>query len=83
MKDILEQKQNQFYRKYLYSRGYLLTDNDSINFSEYPFYNNWSMVSLYKYKIFIHVRQNCFVYDNNSEKFFIIGHCYNPFCHPR
>lgn len=79
MKDILEQKQNQFYRKYLYSRGYLLTDNDSINFSEYPFYNNWSMVSLYKYKIFIHVRQNCFVYDNNSEKFFIIGHCYNPF----
>ncbi len=79
MKKLLDQDKYSSYREYLYPRGYLITDSDNINLDEYPFYKNWSALSLYNYKIYLHFKQKCYLYENNDKKFFIIGHCYNPF----
>lgn len=78
LKALLDQKKYGIYQQYLYPRGYLITDH-SMDLSVYPFYENWNAVSLYRYRVFIHTKQKCFIYENNEKKFFIIGHCYNPF----
>lgn len=78
MKSTLDQEKYRLYREYLYVRGYLVTDDDSIELKAYPFYGNWSVIQLFKFKVLIHYKQKCAVYSDNCKKFFIIGHCYNP-----
>jgi len=79
MKSLLDQEKFRLYREYLYTRGYLLTDAESIELNRYPFYGNWKIIRLCKFKIYIHFKQKCVVYDDDNRKFFLIGHCYNPF----
>lgn len=79
MKQLLDQDNKTNFREYLYVRGYFITDNDNINLKEYPFYNNWWTINLFKYKIYLHYKQRCCIWENKGKKFFIIGHCYNPF----
>lgn len=79
MKEILEQEKYQRFRKYVYVRGYLITDRSSIELNKYPFYEEWNVVTLFKFKVYIHMKQKCFIYNDKDKKFFIIGHCYNPF----
>ena len=78
MKALFEQKRYQVYQEYLYPRGYLITDHN-IDLSVYPFYRNWNAVPLYRYRVYVHIKQQCFINENEGKKFFIIGHCYNPF----
>ena len=79
MKEILDQKENQKFQQYLYTRGYLITDEKELKLDQYPFYKNWSMVSLFNFRIYVHSKQKCVVYNDGDKYFFIIGHCYNPF----
>ena len=73
MKKLLDQDKYSSYREYLYPRGYLITDSDNINLDEYPFYKNWSALSLYNYKIYLHFKQKCYLYENNDKKFFSVS----------
>ena len=79
MKEILDQKKNQKFQQYLYTRGYLITNEKELKLDQYPFYKNWSMVSLFNFQIYVHLKQKCVVYNNGDKYFFIIGHCYDPF----
>lgn len=79
MKEILDQKENQKFQQYLYTRGYLITNEKELKLDQYPFYKNWSMVSLFNFQIYVHLKQKCVVYNNGDKYFFIIGHCYDPF----
>lgn len=79
MKNILDQERYQAYREYLYTRGYLITDAENIEQIGYPFYGNWKIIQLYKFKVYVHFKQKCVVYGDGGRKFFLIGHCYNPF----
>ena len=77
IKRILEAKPQ--YRECLFSRGYFITEDDTVDGEAYPFYGQWQCVKLQKYTLFIHKDQDYTVYDRNGVQFLIIGHAYNPF----
>lgn len=79
MKKLLDQPNYLSYREYLYIRGYLITDNTELELNNYPFYGNWNMQKLFKFKIYTHAMQRCATYGEGNNYFFLIGHCYNPF----
>ena len=65
-------------RKYLFPRGFLLTNDTEINASEYPFYDLWNEINVSDYKFFIHKEQRLtkVIYENIT--FILIGHAYEP-----
>lgn len=77
MKQILDQ--NPKYKVDLFKRGFLITNDGSINLSEYPFYDNWSKQELGDYFVYIHNKQKLYTYEEQGKLFFLIGHAYNPF----
>ena len=77
MKQILDQ--NPKYKVDLFKRGFLITNDGSINLSEYPFYDNWSKQELGDYFVYIHNKQKLYTYEEQEKLFFLIGHAYNPF----
>ncbi len=72
-------KQYPQYKELLFARGYLITDDNSIDFESYPFFGNWTINGFGKYKICTNVKQKCYVYSDSQCDFAIIGHAYNPF----
>lgn len=66
-------------KEYLYVRGFLITDDNSLDISSYPFYDNWTKTMLGKYAFYINNKTNLYFYENAGKIFFIIGHAYNPF----
>lgn len=79
MKETLNQGKNQRFREYLYTRGYLITNQKGLAVDQYPFYKNWNVVPLLSFRVYVHLKQRCFVYNDGNKCFFIIGQCYNPF----
>lgn len=67
------------YRECLFSRGYLITEDTSVNTEEYPFYGEWNVTEIGKYRAVIHKDQDSTVYSKDGIDFLIIGHAYNPF----
>ncbi len=67
------------YRELLFARGYLITDDADIDYSQYPFLGNWTGYSFGEYKISVNAKQTCYIYSENDLKIAIIGHAYNPF----
>lgn len=67
------------YKKNLFIRGYLVT-NDSITCgSEFPFYSNWTQYKFGCFNFSVHKDQNIYFYGNNERKVVLIGNCVNPF----
>ena len=68
------------YRDFLYSRGFIITNDDKFNLQGYPFYGQWDKTILTD-KIFAYVRNNVSLYTYNTEEMtlFLFGHAYNPF----
>lgn len=66
-------------QKQLYVRGFLVTDDESISVEGYPFYNNWTITKIDKYRFFINEKAKLHVQTVADEKCFLIGHAYNPF----
>ncbi|MEE1077357.1 MAG: asparagine synthase-related protein [Acutalibacteraceae bacterium] len=67
-------------QKYLFVRGFLLTDRDDLNLNEFPFYGNWTREAIgNKYFAYVHCMQKVTSVENNGNIFFLFGHAYNPF----
>lgn len=66
------------FQEKLYCRGFLLTNNTAIDFKEYPFYGNWSGISLGSYLLAAHKDAHIYTY-TDERIYFLAGHAYNPF----
>lgn len=67
-------------QKYLFVRGFLLTNRDDLDLNEFPFYGNWTREAMGNgYFAYIHCMQNGTWIENNGNIFFLFGHAYNPF----
>lgn len=77
VKEIMEKYPE--YQDALFRRGYLITTNNQIDRSEYPFYNKWKVYEIDKYKIYVHEDQEFYRYENEEINVIMIGHAYNPF----
>ncbi len=67
------------YRDALFCRGYLITDDDSVDLKGYPFYENWNTEKIKNYNAIIHKNQDYTVFDRDDVSYLLIGHAYNPF----
>lgn len=67
------------YRDFLFRRGYLLTDDDNIDLSIYPFYNNWTLETFGKFNIIVHKDQKVYSVSDDKKSLVIIGNFVNPF----
>ena len=66
-------------QKFLYIRGYLITDYKNIIKNEYPFYNNWNEIEIGNYYGYIHKQQQYYKIHNKNFILLLVGHAYNPF----
>lgn len=64
-------------QKYLFSRGFLLTDS-TVDEKTYPFFGLWKTEIIQTYKCLIHPNQKFTKYECNNKTFFLIGHAYEP-----
>ena len=78
LKETLQNKEH--LRKYLFRRGYLLTNRSDIDLAVYPFYGNWSSKQItQKFYLYIHNEQHFYTYSKEGIHAALIGHAYNPF----
>lgn len=78
----IEQKFNNMpeVNKYLFVRGFLLSTNNDLNLSAFPFYNNWNKTEIYDgFYAYTHNLQKVHYVEIDGKVFFIFGHAYNPF----
>ncbi len=66
-------------RKFLFIRGFLVTDDDSIKEEGFPFYNSWNHTTVSGYQFYTHPLTGCHTYSDGNVTGFILGHAYNPF----
>ncbi len=65
-------------RKYLFTRGYLVTDA-TYDLSVYPFYDNWVQLKIGKMNFYMHNRTHAFEFESDGTIYLLIGHAYNPY----
>lgn len=65
-------------QKYLYCRGFLLTDA-KVDTEVYPFYGNWKQFQVRSYTAYVHYLQRATLYEDNRNSLLLIGHAYDPF----
>ncbi len=71
--------QNNELQKYLFVRGFLLTNNNNLDLTIFPFFGNWNKTKIGKYSAYTHYLQKCSTVEFNNKNFFLFGHAYNPF----
>lgn len=67
------------YRDYLFASGFLLTDDDKFDRSEYPFYGLWQYSKIGPYSVFVHPFEKYYIAHSINTDYVLIGHAYNPF----
>ncbi len=68
------------FRKFLYRRGYLITNRNDIKTDLYPFYENWTMKPITdRFNLYVHNEQHAYVQSDDDVTAVLIGHAYNPF----
>lgn len=77
IKSIMEQHEE--LRKYLFIRGFLITNDKEISADGFPFYNSWHKTDLNGMCFWTHPLTGFHFYENNGATFFLLGHTYNPF----
>ena len=71
---------NKDLQKYLFIRGFLISDKDITNMDSFPFYGNWKKEKHGEYWYMAHSLTGMHIYEDESGKvFFLMGHAYNPF----
>ena len=65
--------------KYLYCKGFLISQKAMTGLNEYPFYGNWNHVNVMDYNIYYHKDTHFYSYEDGATTYFLIGHAYNPF----
>lgn len=71
-------EKNVMFQEKIFARGFYFT-NDSIDRSNYPFYNNWELQRFGEYSLLTAPNQKAFVYESGVYTFILIGHAYNPY----
>lgn len=66
------------YRDCLFARGYFVTNDNSIEANEYPFYGQWQYENVGDYRVFVHKNENYYFFNEGEKKYLIIGNAYNP-----
>ncbi len=67
-------------REYLFVRGFLVTDNDTVDMEGFPFYSTWEHHQVGKYHFYTHPLANAyFAETENGGYVYLLGHAYNPF----
>lgn len=67
-------------QKYLFIRGFLISDAEIENMSDFPFYGNWRKEKHGKFWFMAHNLAGMHFYEDKEGKtFFLMGHAYNPF----
>lgn len=69
---------NSSLRKYLFTRGYLLSDV-VYDLNTYPFYGNWSQLEIGSFRLYLHNKLKAFKFQNDEDTYLLIGHAYNPY----
>lgn len=77
LKSILDKKTH--IQKHLFEKGYLITDAEINNPSEYPFYNNWNHTRIGNFNFWLYNGVNLYTCDFKGGTAFLIGHAYNPY----
>lgn len=66
-------------QKFLFIRGFLLTDKKIENLDDFPFYGNWNETQRDGYYFYIHNKTSVHFASNGKVTLFLLGHCYDPF----
>lgn len=66
-------------QKHLFEKGFLITNAEISNLSEYPFYGNWIKKQIQNFNFLIYKTVNFFTLDFSEGTLFLIGHAYNPY----
>ena len=77
LKNILDNKPH--IQKHLFEKGFLITNAEIDNFSEYPFYGNWIKKQIHNFNFWMYKTVNFFTLDSSEGTMFLIGHAYNPY----
>ena len=68
------------YRRFLYRRGFLITNHSVHDLDQYPFYGNWASQPLCgDFLIYVHQDTRAFIHTVEGRTYFLIGHAYDPF----
>ena len=67
------------YAECLFARGYLLTDDLSIDTNVYPFFGKWSITKVSGKLLLTHPKEKVYTYETPEYALLLIGHAYNPF----
>ncbi|MDO4467698.1 MAG: asparagine synthase-related protein [Bacillota bacterium] len=67
-------------KKDLFIRGFLISDDQNIDTSTFPFYGNWNEIKKGNFRFLSHPLTGMHVYEEeNGNVFFLAGHAYDPF----
>ncbi len=67
------------FKKDLFIRGFLITNYEELELSEFPFYGNWKIKKHGEYSFVAHKLTGMHIFERDNNVFFIMGHAYNPF----
>ena len=66
-------------QKFLFIRGFLITDKKIENLEAFPFYGNWNETQRDGYYFYTHNKTSVHFASNGKATLFLLGHCYDPF----
>lgn len=77
LKEALDKKSD--LQKFLFIRGFLVTDKKIENLEAFPFYGNWNETHRDGYYFYTHNKTSVHFASNGKVTLFLLGHCYDPF----
>lgn len=67
-------------RPYLYTYGFLMTNDSDISTDGFPFYGHWRKVELDgQYRIYAHPKTTVTIINRDGHYFIMMGHAYDPY----
>ena len=77
LKEALDKKSD--LQKFLFIRGFLVTDKKIENLEAFPFYGNCNETQRDGYYFYTHNKTSVHFASNDKATLFLLGHCYDPF----
>ena len=66
-------------QKYLFIRGFLITNKELEQTDGFPFYGTWEKQMIGSLFAYTHHKTRITVYEANGKSYFLLGHAYDPF----
>lgn len=66
-------------QKFLFIRGFLVSDKRIESLTGFPFYNNWNEAQKDGYYFYVHNKTGVHFASKGKVTLFLLGHCYDPF----